>query len=109
MKQLKLIVISIFLSLCLAPAYGIDLDTAKKQLLVGETDGGYIAAVGAGNNDLNALVKSINSQRKKHYQTLAKKNSVALGDIEQLAGKKSIAKTAKGLRIRIAGKWSKKK
>ena len=56
------------LSLLLAlPAFALDLNQAKSNGMVGETNSGYIAAVKP-SAEVNALVESINGQRIAQYR-----------------------------------------
>lgn len=89
------------------PAYAIDLHPAKAQGLVGETTSGYLAAVKP-SAEVNALVGSINSQRKAVYAEIAKRNGTSLQAVEALAGKKAIQKTPGGQYVNTGGGWSKK-
>lgn len=89
-------------------AFALDLKTAKTQGLVGETPTGYLAPVKPGNAEAVKLAKTINAQRKQHYQKIAKGNNTPLNAVEQLAGKKAIEKTPAGQFIQINGAWKKK-
>ena len=91
-------------------AFALSLDAAKDQGLVGETPSGYLAAV---SDDppaaVQALVRNINEKRRARYQEIAKKNDIAVGDVEKLAGKKAIEKTPPGQYVRKpSGEWVKK-
>ena len=108
MKTLFVIIVSLVCSLALVPAHAVDLNSAKQAGHIGETDGGYIAAVGSVDADTQALIDNVNSKRKQHYQKLANQNNVSLSSIEELAGQKAIAKTAAGHMVQIDGNWSKK-
>jgi uncharacterized protein len=89
------------------PAFALDLGGAKSKGLVGETSTGYIAAIKP-SGDVNALVMDINSQRKAHYQKIAKKNNISLEAVEVRAGQKAIGKTPAGQYINSGGGWKKK-
>jgi uncharacterized protein YdbL (DUF1318 family) len=96
------------LSLLLAlPALALELGEAKSRGLAGETYSGYLAAVKP-SGDVNALVESINAQRKAHYQQIAKKNGISLQAVEVRAGKKAIGKTPAGEFINSGSGWQKK-
>jgi uncharacterized protein YdbL (DUF1318 family) len=96
------------LALVLAvPALALDLDAAKAAGLVGETNTGYIAAVKP-SAEVDALVASINSQRKVHYQQIATQNGIALQAVEVRAGQKAIEKTPAGGFIDTGSGWQKK-
>ena len=88
-------------------ALAMDLDEAKASGLVGETNMGYIAAVKP-SPEVDALVVSINSQRKVYYQEIAKKNDISLQAVEARAGLKAIEKTAPGGYINTGDGWIQK-
>tara|TARA_R110002049_G_scaffold24316_7_gene86390 strand:- start:2057 stop:2392 length:336 start_codon:yes stop_codon:yes gene_type:complete len=88
-------------------ALAMDLDQAKASGLVGETNMGYIAAVKP-SPEVDALVVSINSQRKVYYQEIAKKNDISLQAVEARAGLKAIEKTAPGGYINTGDGWIQK-
>jgi uncharacterized protein YdbL (DUF1318 family) len=90
-----------------APAFALDLDAAKSAGLVGETHTGYLAAVKP-SAEVDALVASINSQRKVHYQEIATQNGITLQAVEVRAGQKAIEKTAVGGFIDNGSGWQKK-
>ena len=93
--------------LLMAPmlAFAVTLDVAKDQGLVGETPDGYLEAVSSSPTaDVTALVVDVNQKRRAQYQRIANQNSIALGDVEQLAGAKAIDKTASGHFVKIPGK-----
>lgn len=87
-----------------ASAAELSLDDAKEQGLVGEQYDGYLGAV-AENPDaaVRALVNDVNGKRKSEYQRIADANDLALADVEALAGRKSIKKTAPGHYVKLQG------
>ena len=86
----------------------LNLQQAKQQGLVGETTTGYLAAVKS-SSEVNALVKQVNDKRRDLYKQMASKNNIPLAQVEQLAGRKAIAKTAAGHYIKTSsGQWQKK-
>ena len=86
----------------------LDLQTAKAQGLVGETPTGYLAPVPAAHAEAKNLAQSINAQRKKHYEEIARRNNTQLQAVEQLAGQKALEKTPAGQYIQLNGVWRKK-
>jgi len=104
-KTVALIIFSLLL-IC-QPAMALDLQSAKAQGLVGETSSGYLAPVKA-TEEAKKLVGDINKKRKQHYQKIAKSNNTQLSTVEQLAGKKAIAKTPAGQFIQLNNSWQKK-
>ena len=59
------ILCTICLLLITPPAYSIDLQTAKKQGLVGESPSGYLEAVKSPSAETKTLIDSINSRRRQ--------------------------------------------
>jgi len=104
------ITVSFALILLVQTAYGLSLQEAKQQGLVGETARGYLEAVQASaSKDVKGLISDVNSKRKAKYQQIAKKNGTALQAVETLAGKKAIDKTQAGGYVkRNSSKWEKK-
>jgi uncharacterized protein YdbL (DUF1318 family) len=86
----------------------LDLQTAKAQGLVGETPTGYLAPVQATHAEAKNLAQSINAQRKKQYEAIARRNNTPLQAVEQLAGQKAMEKTPAGQYIQLNGAWRKK-
>ena len=78
-------------------AFGITLDEAKQQGLLGERPDGYLGLVKPSSSpDTVNLMKDINNKRRDVYKGIAEKNSTALPAVEALAGKKAIEKTPTG-------------
>ena len=88
-------------------AQALDLQSAKAGGLVGEMSTGYIGQV-SGGSDVAALVADINQRRRQAYQAIAKKNNASLASVEQLAAKKTLAKTPPGQFINNGSGWRKK-
>ena len=105
---MKRLIFSLFL---ISPslAFGLGLDAAKANGLVGETPSGYLEAVKPNpGKDVLALVSEINGKRKAKYQSIAKKNGTSLGAVQKLAGEKAIKKTAPGGYVKLDGRWKRK-
>lgn len=83
------------------------LGTVKSQGLVGEKPDGYLGVV-KNQNDAQSIVTLINQARKQQYQKLAADNQLDLKQVEALAGKKALQKTAPGHFIQFNGQWVKK-
>jgi len=78
-------------------AFGITLDQAKQQGLLGERPDGYLGlAKPATSSKTIELMKDINNKRRDVYKGIAEKNGTALSAVEALAGKKAIGKTPSG-------------
>ena len=90
-----------------ACALALDLQIAKQQGLVGETESGYLAVV-TGGAEAKQLVADINAQRRAEYERIAKQNGISVASVEALAGKKAIEKTPAGMLVNVGGQWQKK-
>ena len=87
-----------------APAYALELDTAKDNGWVGERYTGYLGVVEA-KAGVKALVDEINAKRNERYKELAGKNGISLQEVEKIAGKKVIEKTRSGHLIDLGNGW----
>lgn len=105
-----------FLACCLlaSPAWAMDLNSAMNNLSqakasgwVGEQPNGYLGVV-ANQGNAGKIATLINEARRAEYQRLARDNNLQLTDVETMAGKKAIEKTASGHYILVNGKWLKK-
>lgn len=106
---IKRILLVLALVLSANAAFALSLEDAKRDGLVGEDAGGYIAAVSSPSKDVRDLVREVNDKRSQEYQRIAQSNKIAITDVEQLAGRKAIEKTAAGHFIRLpGGDWQKK-
>lgn len=101
--------------LCLAmalalPGWASDLDAAKAAGAVGEQPNGYLAAVREpAPADVRALIETINAERRRQYQSIAARNNITLQQVELLAGKKAVERTASGHWVRLPdGSWTPK-
>jgi len=74
-------------------ALGLDLDEARSQGLVQEQPSGYLAPAGAGASaEVSALIADVNAKRKKHYESIAKKNGIPVDAVAARAGAKLTGK-----------------
>ncbi len=91
-------------------AFGITLDQAKQQGLLGERPDGYLGlAKPSASPDTVNLMKEINRKRRDVYRKIAAKDGTTLPVVEALAGKKAIQKTSPGqLIMKPNGTWTPK-
>jgi uncharacterized protein YdbL (DUF1318 family) len=98
--------------LLLATAFGVlaaELDQAKRSGLVGERADGYLGlVVTAVPADVAALVSDVNRRRRAEYERIADQNGLARAEVEALAGRKAIERTAPGDWIFTNGGWKRK-
>jgi len=101
-----------FILLMLTPllAFGVTLNEAKQQGLLGERPDGYLGlATPSPSNKTVELMKDINRKRRDVYKGIAEKNGMPLSTVEALAGKKAIQKTLSGQFImQPNGTWTTK-
>ena len=109
-KSLAVVLGCILLFLMPLLAFGVTLDEAKQQGLLGERPDGYLGlAKPTASPDTVNLMKDINRKRREVYKGIAKKNSTTLSAVETLAGKKAIKKTPSGQFImQPDGTWTPK-
>jgi len=98
------------LALCWAGlAFGAELDQAKSAGLIGERADGYLGLVEKNAPaDVVDLVKAVNDKRRAEYQRIAGSNDLTLEQVQALAGKKAIERTAAGGWILTNGGWRQK-
>jgi len=107
LKTLTMMLTCALLFLMPLLAFGVTLDEAKQQGLLGERPDGYLGlATTTVSAKIVELMKDINRKRREVYQGIAEKNGTALSAVEALAGKKAIEKTPSGqLIMKPNGTW----
>lgn len=96
-KSLAVVLIGMLLLLMPLLAFGVTLDEAKQQGLLGERPDGYLGLVKPSSTPETVnLMKDINNKRRDVYRGIAEKNGTAVSAVEALAGKKAIEKTPSG-------------
>ncbi len=89
--------------------WAADLGTSKSAGVVGEREDGYIGFVEpAPAADVVTLIQTVNDQRRAEYERIAAGNGLTRDQVEALAGKKAIERTASGEFIFVGGAWQKK-
>ncbi len=92
-----------------ASVFAADLDQAKRDGLIGERADGYLGlVVDSAAGDVKELVAEINEKRKNEYRRIARANDISLTQVQVLAGKKAIEKTATGQWVLRNGGWERK-
>jgi uncharacterized protein YdbL (DUF1318 family) len=94
-----------------APALSLELESAKRDGLIGERADGFVGVVVAKpTQELQQLVDSVNAKRRAKYQQIAKQNGTSLDAVAGLAGEKLVQRAAKGEYVTDAqGNWYQKK
>ncbi len=96
-----------------APAYAASAKSVVDQAIaagrIGETIGGYLAAVGSINDAERNAMNEINIGRKSVYTSLAEQKGVSVDVIARLSGEKQLSKAAAGTMIMDeSGSWKAK-
>jgi uncharacterized protein len=91
-------------------SWGLTLEEAKTQGVVGEQPNGYLGVVQPGASaEVQALVNDVNQKRRYMYEDIARRNSTKLEAVEMLAGKTAIDNTRPGNFVRSpSGQWVRK-
>ena len=106
--KIVLAMAALFMSVSFAFA-ALTLDSAKAQGLVGERPDGLLGIVSQASPDVSTLVSTTNTERLEKYKSIAQKNGTALPQVQALAGKNLIERTAPGQYfMNAAGVWQKK-
>jgi uncharacterized protein len=71
-------------TLAAAPAFALDLHSARASGAVAETSAGYVKAV-TPSPEVNALVAEVNAKRKAEYTRISKENGQSVEVVGQLA------------------------
>lgn len=80
------------------------LSTAKSEGQIGERSNGYLGVVVDSANS-RAIIELINDARRSEYTRIADQNSIAVADVEAMAGKRAIERTPAGQYIQLDGEW----
>ena len=97
--------------LCMpVPSWGLTLEEAKTQGIVGERPNGYLGVVRPGASaEAQALVNDINQKRRQTYEDIARRHTTSLEAVETLAGKTALEHTKPGNFVQLpSGQWVKK-
>lgn len=101
-------VVATFALLWVLAAVAADLAELKAQGLVGERADGYLGLVEeVVPAEVSELVAGVNARRRAEYERIAASNNIALSEVEALAGRKTLSKTAPGGWIYVDG-WRQK-
>ncbi len=93
MKRLSLVALTVLLMA--APAYALDLRSARTQGLVAETPEGYVKAVD-GSSEVKALVSEVNAKRRAEYERISKENGQPVDVVGKLAAPEIAKSVAAG-------------
>jgi uncharacterized protein YdbL (DUF1318 family) len=108
---MKKLLISLATGLCLlfaSAGFAADLATLKSEGVVGERADGYLGIVNpTSRKDVQDLVDEVNAKRRARYERIATTNDISLNEVETLAGKKALEKTAPGGWVFVTG-WERK-
>lgn len=75
-----------------APAFALDLQTARAQSLVCERSDGMLAVKSGGHAEVKALVDSVNEGRRAEYDRIAASKGQSVAVVGQITAKELIGK-----------------
>lgn len=105
-------VLAAALLLPLAPdiAHAMTIDEAKAAGYVGERPDGQAGIVTAdAPGDVKALVQQVNAERRRAYESIARKRGIPIDAVAAQAGKKLIERAPAGQYVMtVSGQWKKK-
>jgi len=113
MKTIKSIAIKVSVAMMLligvaAPAFALDLDTARKTGLAGEVDNGLLALPPGAAADAQTLITTINNSRRAEYARVAAQNNLTLDVVGSMMFQKIYTRLPAGSWVQVQGKWTKK-
>lgn len=111
MKNTSTTLLSLIFCLFVLPtAYGLSLQEAKEDGLIGERRDGYIGFVVAdAPAEVQAMVRDVNQQRRERYQQIAQQNNISVEQVSALAYERALGATQNGHYVQNAsGAWVKK-
>lgn len=111
MKNTSTALLALIFCLFIFPtAYGLSLQEAKEDGLIGERRDGYIGFVVTGTPaEVQSMVRDVNQQRRERYQQIAQQNNISVEQVSALAYEKALEATQNGHYVQnAAGGWVKK-
>ncbi len=106
--SLRAAVIIMLLIACAAPAFALDLESARATGVAGEVDNGLLAVPPGAAGDAKELILTINNSRRAEYASVAAKNNLSLDVVGGMMFQKIYSRLPAGTWVQIQGKWAKK-
>jgi uncharacterized protein YdbL (DUF1318 family) len=101
-------VMSMMMTMAAAPVSALELQEARAQGAVGETQAGYVAKI-TGGEDVAALVADVNLKRRAEYERISAENGQSVDVVAKIAAGKIITGLPKGAQYKdTGGKWAQK-
>lgn len=107
-KILKTLVALALLVGLTSPVWALDLESARSQGLVGETDNGLLALPPGAGSQGQELISTVNSQRRTEYAKIAKQNNIPVNAVGTMMFEKLYPRLPVGSWVQVQGKWQKK-
>lgn len=103
-------VAAIFLMFAFQAAWAIDIDSAKGQGLVGESNSGYLAAVKTpASAEVQKLIDTVNAKRRSAFEKTAASTTATVEQVRYRFYQLAVQKTQSGHYYQDAsGAWKKK-
>ena len=101
-------VMSVMITMAAAPVSALELQEARAQGAVGETQAGYVAKI-TGGEDVATLVADVNLKRRAEYERISAENRQSVDVVAKIAASKIIAGLPQGAKYKDnKGKWAAK-
>ena len=102
-------VVAAALLMSASAAFAQDVAAMKAQGLVGEQADGLLGFVRPEvPADVRQAVETVNAQRKRQYEEVAKGAGTPVADVQKIAGERLMGATPPGQYVRGAGGWTRK-
>lgn len=105
----RIAVVAAVLMMAAGVAFAQDVGAMKAQGLVGEQADGLLGFVKPEvPADVRQAVETVNAQRKRQYEEVAKGAGTPVADVQKVAGERLMGATPPGQYVRSAGGWTRK-
>lgn len=105
---IQIAAISLMTATAAVPALALDLETARAKGAVGEMDNGFLAIPPGAGNEAQALVSTVNNQRRAEYAKVAAQNNITPEVVGSMMFEKIYKRLPSGVWVQVQGKWTKK-
>ena len=107
---MKKFLAAIVMTFAFHTAWAIDIDTAKAQGLVGESNTGYLAAVKTpASAEVQSLIDTVNAKRRSAFEKTAASTTATVDQVRYRFYELAVQKTQSGHYYQDAsGAWKKK-
>jgi uncharacterized protein len=105
---LRIVAAMMLLMVIAAPAFALDLKTARLNGLAGEVDNGLLAIPPGAPVDAEELIATINNSRRAEYAKVAAQNNLTIDVVGEMMFQKIYSRLPAESWVKVQGKWIKK-